>query len=113
MSGKPAVWRGRERRTSPPVYRITGSTLGRSEDVAGRQNRYLVSMSIRTVCFLGAIATDGWLRWLLFVGAILLPYVSVVLANAGRESPQQVPLTTFGLDRPALEPAPAHQRRAS
>lgn len=43
-------------------------------------------MAIRTVCFLGAILASGWLRWLLVAGAVLLPYVAVVMANAGRKS---------------------------
>ncbi len=48
-----------------------------------RERRYLISMAIRTVCFVGACLTDGPLRWILVVGAVILPYVSVVLANAG------------------------------
>ena len=35
------------------------------------------------VCFVGAIVVgDGWLRWVLIVAAVLLPYVAVVMANA-------------------------------
>ncbi len=41
-------------------------------------------MAIRTVCFIGAIIADGWLRWTLVAGAVFLPYVAVVMANAGR-----------------------------
>jgi len=67
------------------VYRITGARLGVPEDVAGRQRRYLVSMGVRTACFVLAIVASGWLRWLLIVGAVVLPYVSVVFANGGRE----------------------------
>ena len=41
-------------------------------------------MAIRTVCFVGArsLVGDGWLRWVLIVAAVLLPYVAVVMANA-------------------------------
>lgn len=53
--------------------------------MAQRTRRYLVQMSIRVVCFIGAVAIDHWSRWLLLVGAVVLPYVAVVLANAGRE----------------------------
>lgn len=42
-------------------------------------------MAIRTVCFIGAIIASGWLRWALVAGAVLLPYVAVVMANAGRK----------------------------
>ena len=51
------------------------SLLGRS--------RYVISMAIRTVCFVAAVLVgDGWLRWVLIVAALLLPYVAVVMANA-------------------------------
>ena len=67
------------------VYRITNADRGLTEDQAGRQRRYLISMGIRTVCFLGAILTSGPLRWILFSFALVLPYIAVVMANAGRE----------------------------
>ncbi len=39
-------------------------------------------MSIRTLCFIGAILVGpGWLRWVLVAGALLLPYIAVVMAN--------------------------------
>lgn len=46
---------------------------------------YLLSMGIRTVCFLAAVLTWHWAMWLsivLFVGAAVLPYIAVVMANA-------------------------------
>ncbi len=69
----------------PEVYTITEAKVGISQDQQGRQRRYLISMSIRTLCFISAIFTQGALRWTLMVGAVLLPYFSVVVANAGRE----------------------------
>lgn len=40
-------------------------------------------MAVRTLCFVGAILVgDGWVRWVLFVGALVLPYVAVVMANS-------------------------------
>jgi hypothetical protein len=50
--------------------------------MAHRQKRYMISMAIRTACFVGAIVADGWLRWVLVAGAFLLPYVAVVMANS-------------------------------
>ncbi len=43
-------------------------------------------MSIRMVCFVAALLTDGPIRWVLLVGSLVLPWVAVVLANAGREN---------------------------
>jgi len=40
-------------------------------------------MAVRTLCFMGAVVVgDGWLRWVLVVGAFVLPYVAVVMANS-------------------------------
>lgn len=63
---------------------ITGASVPLSEDQRQRTRRYLVSMAIRTVCFVGAIFASGWLRWALVAGAVVLPYVAVIMANAGR-----------------------------
>jgi hypothetical protein len=48
-----------------------------------RMRRYLISMSVRTVCFVLAVVFDGWLRWTMAGAAIVLPYIAVVMANAG------------------------------
>ena len=42
-------------------------------------------MAVRTACVVLAVLTDGPWRWVFVAGAIGLPYVAVVLANAGRE----------------------------
>jgi hypothetical protein len=65
------------------VVRITTAGSSRADDIARRQRRYVFSMGIRTVCFLSAVLVGpGWLRWVLVVGAVVLPYVAVVMANA-------------------------------
>ncbi len=69
-----------DRRSDDPV-RVTTVPLSRAEELRGRQRRYLISMGIRTVCFVGAVVADGVLRWVLVAAAVLLPYVSVVFAN--------------------------------
>lgn len=67
------------------VYQITSARPGVRDDVDSRTRRYLFSMGIRTACFLAAVVADGWLRWVLLAGALVLPYLSVVFANGGRE----------------------------
>jgi Protein of unknown function (DUF3099) len=74
------------------VYQITGARRSVSADVDARTRRYLISMGIRTVCFVLAIIAGGWLRWVFIVGALVLPYVAVVIANAGREPNRADPL---------------------
>ncbi|MGQ0630679.1 MAG: DUF3099 domain-containing protein [Sporichthyaceae bacterium] len=73
------------RRTEPEVFSITGAPTSLTDDVRARMRRYAISMGVRTICFLGAIVTEGPLRWILFAGAVILPYVAVVVANGGRE----------------------------
>jgi hypothetical protein len=65
-----------------------------SADINYRQRRYLISMGIRTVCFLLAVILAGrapaWLVGIMIVAALVLPYISVVFANGGRE-PENAP----------------------
>jgi hypothetical protein len=69
--------------TGDPV-RITTASTSRDEDIAVRQKRYLVAMGFRTACFVAAIfVTPIWLRVVFVAGALILPYVAVVMANAG------------------------------
>lgn len=64
---------------------ITSAPTSPGDDLAMRTRRYLWTMGIRTVCFVAAIFVPGWPRWVLVAGAVLLPYLGVVGANAGRE----------------------------
>lgn len=86
------------RRTGTPagtqqVHSITSAQSPLGEDIDRRARRYLAQMMVRTLCFLGAVLTWGlvptWLSVTLLVGAVVLPYIAVVLANAGRERPER------------------------
>lgn len=68
------------------VYTITEAQRGLSDEQMSRQRKYLISMGIRTACVLGAIFVPGWPRWAFIAGAVILPYLAVVIANAGREN---------------------------
>ncbi|HEY5033471.1 MAG TPA: DUF3099 domain-containing protein [Actinomycetes bacterium] len=93
---------------SEPVYRITGAPTPLSEDIKGRTRRYLVSMGVRTVCLLGAILVTGPFRWILIVAAVLLPYLAVVFANAGRAAGGNAPpLTVLHTNQNPLGTGPA------
>ena len=76
-----------------PVHSITSAAAPLGDDIAKRARRYLFQMGLRTLCFIGAVATWGivptWISVSLLVGAVILPYVAVVLANAGRERPER------------------------
>ncbi|MFF7991890.1 DUF3099 domain-containing protein [Kitasatospora xanthocidica] len=78
------------------VFRITGARSSLTEDVRGRQRRYVISMLFRTVCVLLAVVLWDVQRWLAFAalaGAVLLPYFAVLIANAGRERAPGLPST--------------------
>lgn len=78
---------------SPTVFTITDAQVGLTQEQRERQRRYLISMSLRTVCFLGAVAATGVLRWILVAGAVLLPYFAVVIASIRKReisSPEQM-----------------------
>ena len=71
-------------RREPEPVRITTATRSRRDDIGIRQRRYLISMDIRTACFVLAIVSIGhWFMWVFIAASFLLPYVAVVLANAG------------------------------
>ncbi|MEV7181065.1 DUF3099 domain-containing protein [Kitasatospora sp. NPDC093679] len=78
------------------VFRITGARTGLTEDVRGRQRRYVISMLVRTLCVLLAVVLWDVQRVLAFIalaGGVLLPYFAVVIANAGRERAPGLPST--------------------
>jgi len=74
---------------TPEVPRITSVPEPLADDVARRTRRYLLQMGFRLVCFLVAVITWGHIprpiSWALLLGAVVLPYIAVLLANGGRE----------------------------
>lgn len=73
-------------RREQQVFSITTAASSQSEEIAKRQKRYAISMGIRTLCFLLAVVFWSqvlWLAVIFIIGALLLPYTSVILANAG------------------------------
>lgn len=68
----------------PDVHTITGAQRSLSTEQSGRTRRYLISMAVRTACVIAAIVVPGWPKWIFIAGAVVLPYLAVVVANAGR-----------------------------
>jgi Mg/Co/Ni transporter MgtE len=74
------------------VYSVTSAPESLRDDQNERMRRYLLSMGIRTACFVLsviAIVVLHWtvVGWILVVGAVVLPYVAVVMANATKARP--------------------------
>ena len=78
----------RTKRGSDNPIRITTASSGADADIASRQKRYIITMGVRTLCFVAVAvlaithAGPAWLPWIFVVGAVVLPYVAVVMANA-------------------------------
>ncbi|MEU4363400.1 DUF3099 domain-containing protein [Promicromonospora sp. NPDC023987] len=70
---------------SEPVPSITSAPEPLAVDQARRTRSYLIQMSIRVVCIIGAVLVDGWVRWALVAAAVVLPYSAVLIANSGRD----------------------------
>lgn len=90
----------RQKEPTKPVHSISSVPTSIADDQSARMRTYLISMGIRTACFiLAALAyvVTGWvwLTLLLSVLAIVLPYPAVVLANnsGNRQSHFMVPAT--------------------
>jgi fatty acid desaturase len=95
-----------QRHKHDEAVRITTAASSRQEDISARQRRYVVSMSIRTICFVGAIvaalAGIGWLWPILIAAALILPYVAVVMANAAVSKSDGFELRDGQFGRPEL-----------
>jgi len=103
----------RERHREPEAVRITSAASSRNDDIASRQKRYLLSMGLRTVCFVGAIIASlagiHWLWPILIVAALVLPYVAVVMANAASTKGDGFALVDQGAGRRQLRPGSGHE----
>lgn len=64
------------------VFRITTAAPDRGIDQRARQRAYLISMAVRTACFLGAVVAPSPWRWALAAAAVVLPYFAVIIANS-------------------------------
>ena len=83
------------------MHTITSAPASQHDDLGLRMRKYLISMSVRTVCFVLAVVFEGPLRWVLLAAAVVLPYVAVVMANAGpRRAPRH---DVYTPEQPAVD----------
>jgi hypothetical protein len=74
------------RKPKEEVQSITTAQSSLANDQSVRQRRYFISMMIRTICFILTVVLPSPFRWIALTGAVTLPYIAVVVANAGRET---------------------------
>lgn len=76
-----------------------------SEDAGARFAKYMMTMGLRVACFVAMVLIQpyGWYTWLLGAGAVILPWIAVVVANVGEDTRRT------GAENPErqLEAAPA------
>ena len=65
------------------VQSATALRLSPTEDRKKRMRAYSIAMSSRMACFILVFFVPGWWKLVFGIGAVVLPYVAVVLANAG------------------------------
>jgi predicted tellurium resistance membrane protein TerC len=66
-----------------PVQSATALPTAPDADRKKRMRAYSTAMSIRMACLILVFFVPGWWKVVFGVGAVVLPYVAVVLANAG------------------------------
>jgi len=79
---------------------ITALPVSPPEDQRRRFVMYTVTMGIRVVCIVACLFVPGWWQLLCLAGAVVLPYVAVVLANVARTSVPEAPEAPGPLEIP-------------
>ncbi|MGO2539881.1 MAG: DUF3099 domain-containing protein [Specibacter sp.] len=67
------------------VQAITNAAVSHSEEMHSRMVKYAVTMGIRMVCLAAIFVFDGWFKLIPVIGAVVLPWVAVVIANGGAD----------------------------
>lgn len=82
-----------------PSNAITSLPPSPDDERRGRMIRYALAMLIRLVCVIVAFVVPfGWWTILPAVGAVVLPYIAVVLANVGQEGDHGEVETVGGIE---------------
>lgn len=81
MAGAYSGTVGKLRKRDTDIHSVTSADVPHSEHMSGKERRYIISMTIRTICFVAMVFTPSPWRWGFAAGAILLPYIAVILAN--------------------------------
>lgn len=71
-----------------PDAAVTSLPRAPRDEARGRVRHYVITMSIRMVCFvlMFVVQPMGWWTWAFGIAAAVLPYIAVVFANAGDDS---------------------------
>lgn len=83
---------------------VTSLPRSPSDDRRSRMLKYSIAMGIRMICILALLFVQGW--WLLVagIGAVVLPYIAVVIANVTSRPPERTVLVPPEAVRALLPP---------
>lgn len=87
---------------------VTSLPEAPQDEAKRRVRHYAITMGIRTACFIlmAVVQPIGWWTFVFAAGAIFLPYIAVVAANAGADStPTTVESPVMELEADAPETA--------
>lgn len=92
-----------------PVQSVTALPRSFEEEQHSRVIKYSIAMGIRMLCFSLVFFVQGWWLLVAIVGALVLPYIAVVLANTASPGSGAPVLRPGGLVRvtPSPEPTPS------
>jgi hypothetical protein len=100
-------------RRSSQVPQITDARPSRADELRYREHRYILMMSLRVVCIVGAtilVREHVPLAWLwgsiLVVGSLVLPWTAVILAN------DRAPKNSHRYRSPTIEEPPQRELTA-
>jgi xanthine/uracil permease len=91
---------GRVAAPDEPIL-VTTAPVSPADERRGRERRYLITMAVRVVALVVAIVfATGWIRVIAIILALVLPWIAVVLANAGpRRAARETP-SLYTAERP-------------
>lgn len=92
-----------------PTVLITDARESKSAEINRRQRQYMVTMGLRTACFLGLVFTQNDFRWLFLVGAVVLPWCAVLFVNQRDKRGGKGAFAKQEVQRQALPSASADQ----
>ncbi|MHA7269033.1 DUF3099 domain-containing protein [Arthrobacter sp. HLT1-20] len=99
------------------VPAITNAAVAHSDEMRKRMVKYATAMGIRMVCLASIFVFDGWFKIIPVIGAVILPWVAVVIANGGSDIAHQdtvdllddAPMYAVDAGADAAEDAAAHE----
>ncbi|WP_345435144.1 DUF3099 domain-containing protein [Microbacterium gilvum] len=92
----------------PPTQSATSLDRAPRDDESHRMRTYLLTMAVRTLCVILMVAVTpyGWYSFVFAAGAVVLPYIAVVIANAAQAGRVTQASAPERLALPPASPAP-------